>query len=130
MSTTNKTSSGQKITAWQKTDGFCFYCGLELDPFNFHTDHFIPRCLGGGDEEENLVPACKKCNTSKGGRSIEDFRALVSRKKIGCPTFNEKQLDWLAKNGIILPIPKMDFYFETNDKISFIPPTTKLKTSI
>lgn len=31
-------------------------------------DHVIPKCLGGTDDLENLVPACEKCNTKKGSK--------------------------------------------------------------
>jgi len=39
----------------------CTYCS---EPAVCH-DHYIPRCLGGGDGE-NLVPSCDRCNWSKG----------------------------------------------------------------
>jgi 5-methylcytosine-specific restriction endonuclease McrA len=42
----------------------CFYCGQDADT----VDHVIPRRLNGGDDEDNLVAACRKCNYSKGGR--------------------------------------------------------------
>lgn len=47
----------------------CIYCGHSADQI----DHIQPRCDGGSDEESNLAPACKSCNCSKGGRSVEQF---------------------------------------------------------
>ena len=62
-----------------KTEGNCIYCWHPLSfdkntkrggryySNRFTVDHFIPRILGGGDELKNLVPACYKCNSMKGG---------------------------------------------------------------
>ena len=40
----------------------CSYCGCG---HNLSLDHLIPRYLGGSDSGENLVYACKSCNSSK-----------------------------------------------------------------
>ncbi len=42
----------------------CVYCG---DPSE-HMDHVIPLARGGTHEIDNLVPACKACNLSKGSK--------------------------------------------------------------
>lgn len=41
----------------------CAYCGTD-GPLAI--DHLIPRASGGGDRENNLVRACRSCNSSKG----------------------------------------------------------------
>lgn len=41
------------------------------------TDHKTPRCLGGGDQLENLVLACGPCNSRKGKRPYAEFMALT-----------------------------------------------------
>lgn len=50
----------------------CFYCGDQLAQPTL--DHVIPRCQGGSDEVANLVPCCRVCNSSKGGRTPEQWR--------------------------------------------------------
>lgn len=40
----------------------CEYCG---EPFANTADHILPRSRGGGNEPENLAPACKTCNEQK-----------------------------------------------------------------
>ena len=49
----------------------CSYCGYE-DPV-MTVDHIIPRSKGGLDIMENLLPACRKCNYSRGNRMPGSF---------------------------------------------------------
>lgn len=46
----------------------CRYCGSTE---RLSIDHVVPRCRGGGDDEANLVVACRSCNSRKGGRTSE-----------------------------------------------------------
>ena len=45
----------------------CSYCGSED---NLSVDHLIPRIKGGADESDNLILACRACNSSKQGRDM------------------------------------------------------------
>lgn len=49
--------------------GECVYCGQAADT----VDHLIPRMQHGPDAADNLVPACRFCNSSKGGRDVLDW---------------------------------------------------------
>jgi hypothetical protein len=52
-------------------DGFaCVYCG---DQDSFECDHVIPRSRGGLSTEDNLVAACKACNSSKKDRLLSEW---------------------------------------------------------
>jgi hypothetical protein len=54
----------------------CLYCGRSLknaEPGELTLDHLRPRSAGGGNENENLVTACKPCNSSRGDRPWVDF---------------------------------------------------------
>ena len=44
----------------------CHYCGRKTTVTNRHLDHIIPVEAGGENTEDNLVVACKRCNTEKG----------------------------------------------------------------
>ena len=45
----------------------CNYCGCSD---NLSLDHMIPRSAGGPDTGENLVWACRSCNSSKGTKDL------------------------------------------------------------
>lgn len=48
----------------------CGYCGDVAT----HCDHVIPLARGGETVEDNLVAACKRCNSSKGARLVSEWR--------------------------------------------------------
>lgn len=44
----------------------CAYCGCEFTLFNRETrDHVIPISKGGDNIKENVIPACRSCNSKK-----------------------------------------------------------------
>ena len=45
----------------------CYYCGSMDNP---SIDHLIPRVKGGADDADNLIRACRSCNSSKQGRDM------------------------------------------------------------
>ena len=48
----------------------CAYCGTDR---KLHQDHFIPVALDGPYEFGNIVPACKRCNSSKHDTPPEEW---------------------------------------------------------
>lgn len=53
-----------------KRDGFqCQYCGNQKD---LTLDHLVPKAKGGKTSWNNLVTACKKCNSLKGDYTPEE----------------------------------------------------------
>lgn len=49
----------------------CAYCnGIAT-----HLDHVIPLSKGGADAEQNMVPACARCNLSKGAKTLAEWAA-------------------------------------------------------
>lgn len=52
----------------------CQYCGNTYPGNQLSIDHVIPRSRGGGTSWENVVCACVKCNTRKGGRTPQEAR--------------------------------------------------------
>lgn len=45
----------------------CYYCGSTA---SLAVDHLIPQIKGGSDEADNLIWACRSCNSSKQGREM------------------------------------------------------------
>lgn len=43
----------------------CRYCGAAAPDVPLAVDHVIPEALGGGDDANNLVTACRDCNNGK-----------------------------------------------------------------
>lgn len=48
--------------------GACQYCGRAAE----NLDHVVPRSRGGDHTWENVVAACRRCNTRKGDRTPEE----------------------------------------------------------
>ncbi|MGE7136011.1 HNH endonuclease [Luteibacter sp. NPDC031894] len=53
-------------TVMVRDGGCCVYCGSDK---NLCIDHAYPVARGGNDDIENLVAACKSCNSGKAGRT-------------------------------------------------------------
>lgn len=58
------------LSAIEAFDGECAYCGNEVE---LTRDHFIPVTKDGGFTVENIVPACRSCNSSKNNRSFFEW---------------------------------------------------------
>lgn len=113
----SKTSPKRKAAAFKKTNGRCAYCGCALDESSVTIDHMHPRVFGGGNGIDNLVVACKSCNSSKKSRSIEEFRlAYAARLALPDITFSLPQLQWLRAQGVLEQFGVdlgTKFFFET-----------------
>lgn len=56
----------------------CVYCGAQQDFWHvLEQEHFIPVTAGGGYIAENIIPACKSCNSSKCDAPADQW--LISR---------------------------------------------------
>lgn len=56
-----------------QTRQICNYCGSKT---KLAIDHIFPKKLGGKDDAENLIIACKDCNSSKGKKDLMEWMAL------------------------------------------------------
>ncbi len=52
----------------------CIYCEATAPP-RLHGDHLIPRHRGGPESGDNLVWACRSCNSSKNARDLLEWYA-------------------------------------------------------
>jgi hypothetical protein len=72
---------------WKQQNKPCAYCGARADTI----DHVMPLVRGGTNYEGNLVPACRRCNSSKSGKTIIEWRHGVSLGKV------REASDWMGK---------------------------------
>lgn len=58
----------------------CHYCP---DRPGVTDDHIVPKALGGSNRRSNIVPACQKCNGTKGDRwpTCQCKACAVARKE-------------------------------------------------
>jgi 5-methylcytosine-specific restriction endonuclease McrA len=74
----------------------CAYCGMtekeHIREFNerLHQEHFIPLSEGGEYSHNNIIPACKSCNSSK---QDKDFFEWYPRQEF----YNEERKNFILK---------------------------------
>lgn len=79
--TTNPGSIGIDPSDWvallRRHNRRCAYCGG--DDGGIHMDHVIPLSRGGRHAIANVLPACRKCNLSKGSKLLMEWKQGVMR---------------------------------------------------
>lgn len=71
-----KSSGWQDCTAKMVELGlkrFCHYCCVQLTTVNRTVDHVTSLARGGIHQPDNLVAACKSCNSSKGSKLLSEW---------------------------------------------------------
>jgi 5-methylcytosine-specific restriction endonuclease McrA len=62
----NTLTAKEWLDILEKYNYKCIYCGKRLiDAFDVTRDHIIPISKGGNNTKENVVPACRSCNSKK-----------------------------------------------------------------
>lgn len=61
----------------EKFQNACAYCGTSDVALTM--DHVIPLSRGGRHSVSNIVPACLRCNSSKGSRTPEEWNGTSAR---------------------------------------------------
>ena len=54
----------------ERDDFTCVYCGKKPAPSKLTLDHIVPR----SNSWENIVTACRECNTKKGNKLLSELR--------------------------------------------------------
>lgn len=57
----------------------CAYCGKPGQRFT--QEHKMPVSRGGGYTRENIVPACRSCNSQKHNKTPDEFAAYLKHKR-------------------------------------------------
>lgn len=66
---------------WKAQNAKCVGCGYSLE-LSCTVDHKIPLSRGGSNWPENLQLLCKPCNSSKGTKTMEEWRGRHAAIKI------------------------------------------------
>lgn len=72
----------------------CQYCGRRAESI----DHVVPRSRGGEHTWENVVAACRPCNTTKRDRLLEETSMRLQRRPEA-----PRHLSWVAVTVPSLP---------------------------
>lgn len=65
-----------RLDVYRRDEGVCPYCQAALPETDFTVDHVIPVAEGGPTKADNLVVACRPCNSSKGARHPDEWRCI------------------------------------------------------
>ncbi|MCA9296551.1 MAG: HNH endonuclease, partial [Phycisphaerales bacterium] len=60
----------------------CQFCGKKFSTRELTLDHVVPRVQGGQHTWENLVCACVRCNSRKGGRTPDQANMALIRQPV------------------------------------------------
>lgn len=75
----------KKLDSWysQLLIPRCVYCGhLFFTRDNISVDHYIPLSNGGTNDSDNLLPACRDCNSRKGNSNLPKLYPRFHRLEI------------------------------------------------
>lgn len=95
--TTNYLKHKQLI--FERDNNKCVYCSSSK---NLCLDHLIPLSRGGDNEKDNLVTACKECNSGKAGRLPSEIAYNFENKNI--ETMYLKTLQRLQLQGVTVTV--------------------------
>ena len=114
-----------RIEIFKKYNGRCAYCGTRIDYKEMQVDHLIPKRLAEigkvswdvVNNDNNLMPSCRKCNHYKRGNSLETFRTMIREipKKLYRDNYIFK-IGELYENIVADYNKPIKFYFEKIDE--------------
>lgn len=63
---------------WEaKKSAYRFTCAYCAGPGPVEMDHVIPLSKGGRHNPDNVVPACRSCNKSKGDKTLDEWGGVI-----------------------------------------------------
>jgi hypothetical protein len=69
----------QWIELLERSQGCCAYCQIYIGKENLVLDHIVPVTKGGGTTMSNVTPACRECNLSKKGMTLEEWKSRMAQ---------------------------------------------------
>lgn len=76
-------SGARRFALYARNDFRCTYCSLriELSGYGLTLDHVIPSSHTPDDSSENLVVACRRCNSTRQNIPVAEFAAAMARDR-------------------------------------------------
>lgn len=114
-----KKLSKKKIDAcFDRLGAYCNYCGTDIIPENISIDHLKPKSLiydtKEANKQENLILCCRHCNSSKGTKSLDEWRRVLSNRSRGIDSLTIQNQEAIETYfGDRLPNDYV-FFFEQN----------------
>lgn len=83
---------------FERDENRCQYCGKRFERRRLTLDHVRPKHLGGESTWENVVVACMRCNSQKGGCLPDEASMQLIRRPVRPP--------WATRIGLLIgPTP-------------------------
>jgi 5-methylcytosine-specific restriction endonuclease McrA len=115
---------------YNKYGGHCAYCGEPLEYDKMQIDHVLPKLkykemplaersrLGFNiNSDENLMPSCITCNTTKSSMTLNEFREFISNR-LFILNKTDTVYKFAKRYGLIKETPhKIKFYFEKTEEL-------------
>ncbi len=70
----------------------CQYCGVKFHPSELELEHIVPRSRGGKSSWDNLVAACRTCNSRKDNRTPEEAGMPLLHRPLPITIHTSRQL--------------------------------------
>lgn len=76
----------ERAAVFSRWRNLCWYCGVKIEGVAT-VDHQQSRAQGGGHQPDNLVAACRRCNSQKGKRTVPEYREWLEARNGGPVSF-------------------------------------------
>lgn len=96
----------KRLAIYNRYNGHCAYCGQHMKQKNMTVDHYVPQSKGGGNNIENLMPCCSRCNAMKSSDNLQTFRFRLFWDSL-------HPSEMATYDGVVSAINKKKFFFET-----------------
>lgn len=103
--------SDAEVHTLRKSATICFWCGCKINTLTMRAtlDHVLPLSFKGPNIVQNLVPACKSCNSKKSNSNPMAFALTIGK--------NISEVEFILSELMSIDITTMDKYIESAAEI-------------